>query len=828
MNPKHSDPSYSNPRLDSKTGEKVWARAPYNFVRLPERIITVELPPDQDIYSGNTGFITCEVVTRSPTYIRGMSTPESLKLQTELEKAEEERINANRKVSQQEKDTRNEQESTIKELQAPFFSSGERSLIPGSSLRGMIRNIVEIITYSKIRWVGNEPSFSFRAVAAQNNDPLRDPYRNLIGSNGKNIRAGYLNKVGDQWEIQPARMPSDQKLPETSGYLKVKERNIDTRLLPGYLEFNSPNYLPQIFDVCFDTSVGKDRNGRPITAISHIGPRGAGFKYNGVMVSSGNMLETGKSSQKSPRKNLALILEASSKKKIRISTQAVNDYLVSLTPYQKENLTAWGGEEWGCLCDGAPVFYIDPGRDNEVIYFGHSPNFRVPIRLPGADHASNPLDFIPSEMRKDEVMDSADAIFGWTPEPDSQRKSSCAGRVFFGDATLLTEGEDIWFKPQTKTITPHVLSGAKATTFQHYLVQDKALGHDPDSKKTLAHYGTLPPGTQIRGRKQYWHQGSSPQIEANTTKELEHESQLTRIQPLKAGVRFAFTVRFENLSETELGAILWALQPHGNGDETCVHKIGMGKPLGMGAVHIDRVDLHLTDRVNKRYARLFDESAEIKWNEGFDAIENDFAGSFEQTMLTATSETNSGVTSFAELPPVQDLITMMAWRGEDPGITWSEWTRYMEIEHGSGKLNEFKERPVLPTPAEVVKWSNGKFTHQNPFVHQGSSKSGQTATQVTKQLPVSVTRPPEPGDSINGEVMDVEPGGKVYLIVVTAQEPAVKKWLREVGDTVEIVAEIQSTNRGSRTFRDGDAVRLEVLSVQEDANGWLIDCRLAK
>ncbi len=53
---------------------------------------------------------------------------------------------------------------------------------------------------------------------------------------------------------------------------------------------------------------------------------------------------------------------------------------------------------------------------------------------------------------------------------------------------------------------------------------------------------------------------------------------------------------------------------------------------------------------------------------------------------------------------------MMAWRGDDPGSDWLDWTRYMEIERGTEKENEFKERPVLPSPLEVPRWAAGNPT----------------------------------------------------------------------------------------------------------------------
>jgi CRISPR-associated protein (TIGR03986 family) len=823
MSPKHNEPTYDDPRRDSKTGEKVWARAPYNFIRLPEKIVTVDLPPRQDIYSGYTGSITCEMVTRAPTYIRGMATPELIRKLAIMAKAEEERKASKRKLTPIEKEEKETQEIELKELQAPFFGLDGQPFIPGSSLRGMIRSIVEIITYSKVRWVGGEPTFSFRAVAAQNDDPLKEPYRSIMGGNGANVRAGYLHRKGNDWVIYPARTPAELGLLEKGGYLKVKERVLLESHLHGYIDLNDPNYHLQYLSVSFDTEDRKDRNNKPYTAVTRIAPCESNLRFTGSMVvCSGNMLETGRGAQRTRRKNQALVLEPAPGKEIPISRQAVEDYKLSLTPFQREELSAWGGGEWGCLKEGAPVFYVWSGREKEVVYFGHSPNFRVPVRLPGQDHASNPLDFVPLELRADELVDCADAMFGWTPEPGGKRKDSCAGRVFFSDADLLSTGADLWYSP--KPIVPHVLSGPKATTFQHYLTQDRDLGHSPDFKKTLAHYGTPRTETQIRGRKWYWHKGSRPDIEANA-KERKHESQLTRIQPLKEGVRFCFTIQFENLRDYELGALLWALQPHSGGNETYVHKIGMGKPLGMGAVQIERAELSLTDRTKLRYTHLFDEGNQ--WAEGSEPARQDFTTQYEEFILSAISGIHPNAGKAADLPPMKDLLAMMAWRGDDPGENWREWTRYMEIEYGAGKLNEFKERPVLPSPGEVLRWISGNPSSTAETGSHASSPPAERPIQIVPE-PFQPAWPPKKGAVLFGKVLDVEPHGKVYLSITRADDAASNSWLRKNGDEVEIVGVIQPKHISGKSYREGSGeIRLIVVSAQEDASGWLIECRPA-
>ncbi|WP_423225852.1 TIGR03986 family type III CRISPR-associated RAMP protein [Candidatus Amarolinea aalborgensis] len=686
---KHTNPS--RPRRD----RSVAAHAPYNFVPLPERMVPAREPlPAHNAYQKDTltGWIDCELETCSPTYVRGMMTRKMFEEQGEK---------APDKLTVEEK-----------ELRAPFFSGSEAMIegrpvpaIPGSSLRGMLRMLVEIIGYGRMRWVGKAPTFTFRAVAAGADDPLRDPYQDVLGRFGVNVRAGYLIQKGSTWYVQPAKLPADMGWPERGSYLKVKERSIPQDALPKLIRLNSPSYRPQLHAVSFEADVQTGKNGRYV-AITKIGERKAGHKHVGVLVCSGNMVETGKPGQESPRKNHALVLNVDLKARtLRIRKQALEDYRKGLTPFQKEELTNWGGED-GCLKNGAPVFYIAQG--DEVIYFGHSPNFRIPARLFGSDRAALPTDFVPEGLRNAPSTDLADAIFGWVEEaetgPITDRALKLpigrAGRVTVSDADFVRALDGVWLKPNS--IKPRTLGTPKPTTFQHYLVQDRRLGHDPDDKRSLAHYGTSPEQTQIRGHKLYWHQGNTPDIEASAKpsssgrdKMRDHESQATRIIPVKPGVRFRFTIHFENLRSEELGALMWALTLPGEPGKVYRHKIGMGKPLGMGSIAIVS-KLHITDR-SQRYEQLFSDAA---WDEASALTKPDeYVRAFERYLLNE-QRIAPQKSRLAEVERIQMLLALLEWH--ESSTEWLSTTRYMEIERGEGKINEYKERPVLPDPLAIL------------------------------------------------------------------------------------------------------------------------------
>jgi hypothetical protein len=176
----------------------------------------------------------------------------------------------------------------------------------------------------------------------------------------------------------------------------------------------------------------------------------------------------------------------------------------------------------------------------------------------------------------------------------------------------------------------------------------------------------------------------------------EKDTQHTHIRPLKAGVSFKFQARFENLSDEELGALMWILNIAA--DNNIRLKFGMGKPLGMGAIQI-KAQLHKSNSM-QRYASLLNGQV---WS-GDPQKDTDSGNSAMQSFVDFMS--NDLETEFMKHSRIRALLTMLQWPGPA-----REWTRYMEIEYPDpkdrrGKRNEYKERPVLPSPFGV--WSKLK------------------------------------------------------------------------------------------------------------------------
>ena len=660
MNPKHHNPT-------KKRRDRFWAHAPYNFVPLPEGVVTLDGKiPGHDVYTGYTGYISCMLETRSPIYTRCAVDPEFFRQWIDKPFYEFPEDQKNRL--------------------AQCFSLDNAVLpaIPGSSLRGMVRALVEIAGYGKIKPVTDQPKVTFRAVAAAYDDPLSQPYKYALN----NVKVGYLEKHGDAWYVHPAQRPANLELPEKNPFLKVKDQPDLNQAIPGLIRFKQDGYRPQYHEIRFDCMSSQNKRGKKFVRVLNIGGLSSAGKYAGVLVCSGNMAESGEASS-SKRKTYVLVLERDrNSTSILIPQQVIKDYIDSLTDFQRELPF---DEHHGCLIEGRPIFYLESNR--EVIAFGHTTNFRVPAWFIdiGKRRAATPLDFAPTSLICPEKTDLAEAIFGYVESKNQERRPvACAGRVFFSDAHFESAQNGIWLSENP--ITPKVLASPKPTTFQHYLVQDKSKRHHPDVKQQLAHYATSAQETTIRGHKLYWHRDKVGlnEIREGPEKIAKAPKQHTRIKPVNSGVTFSFCIFFECLCDFELGALIWALTLPGEAGKDYCQSLGMGKPLGLGAVKITPT-LYLSDRT-ARYTELF---AESNWYQGEKQESNmqQFVRAFETFVLDELDARERGqARSLKEIERIKMLLKMLEWPGPDRSLT-----EYMTIE----PTNEYKERPVLPDPLHI-------------------------------------------------------------------------------------------------------------------------------
>jgi CRISPR-associated protein (TIGR03986 family) len=173
-----------------------------------------------------------------------------------------------------------------------------------------------------------------------------------------------------------------------------------------------------------------------------------------------------------------------------------------------------------------------------------------------------------------------------------------------------------------------ILAAPRPSAVEHYLTQ--ARRNERQDGGTLITYGDLftdsalagEPRGELKGRKFYLHQPDAAS-DATCYQQLDDETVKGNQVALarfisKPGAQFRFTLRFQNLRLWELGAVLLALEPEPLLDEALrlaspggrrrleniknaagtpaqplfAHKLGHGRPLGLGSVRIQVDELH--------------------------------------------------------------------------------------------------------------------------------------------------------------------------------------------------------------------------------------------
>lgn len=622
------------------------AYAPYNFIPLNRRVVeinpTIPLANKYDA-ERNTGWIDLEIEALTPLYIRGTLTKDEMKAGWESKDKPE------------------------------FFAPANRIRIPGSSLRGMVRNMSEIASFGRFHFFEDRRLY-YRGLADRSN--LRTEYQQRMSSYDRSKRRPQYNF--------------------SVGILRKQQTN--KRGLHFEIKSSGSNFK-QIF---------KDEARKLVQAG---GQEYAPFNFyavdEGYIVVSGDMPNKKRDWLIShPPVNAEIISIPDEDMRSYIEDRTRDDRVPNLLELARQSKNDEGD---------VPCFYVrwQDANGKDRVSFGHTGMFRLAYEKAIGEHVSTishriddqtlqkAMNVVPKssfekvrklngkeytlnelaatleskELKWGEIkkvlqssakIDFTEAVFG--------NEHTFAGRVFFEDAFLIGSQNG----SQMGEETPQILSTPKPTTFQHYLVQNS------DEVRQLNHYNSL---TALRGYKLYWHKSGERWVETDQAKLDSSPSQYTKIKPVKAGTRFFGRIRFENLSDKELGALLFSLDlPEG-----CAHKLGMGKPLGLGSVRLNP-RLYLSDR-QKRYRNF---SAE--WDNKIAPADAEFEKikrEFEKYVMEKLGEDSSK--RLWETERLRELLVMLQI---DAGKELEKIgaNNYMRIE----PQNEFKNRYVLPSASRIA------------------------------------------------------------------------------------------------------------------------------
>jgi CRISPR-associated protein (TIGR03986 family) len=253
------------------------------------------------------------------------------------------------------------------------------------------------------------------------------------------------------------------------------------------------------------------------------------------------------------------------------------------------------------LKDGDLVFFrpADNGREIEEIALSSIWRNRVESKWNGVTKAARAVNFfseidfeLPPFDAAREKITIAEQLFGFVQDDkDEKQKSSLAlaGRLYFSHAQT-NAGNDCFLPPVTLRILDSPKPPSPALYFKEREGRNRYI-----AKRKLSLDDHSP-----QGRKFYLHHRQQDiNAEAWQTHSNDRMKQKVKITPIKSGIEFYFHIDFDNLSERELGMLLYSLKPA----PEFRHKIGMGKSLGLGAINIEPVGLFRIHR-QSRYSAV--------------------------------------------------------------------------------------------------------------------------------------------------------------------------------------------------------------------------------
>jgi len=510
--------------------------SPYNFVPLSNIIVNPDwadkVTHDVPFEDGMSGELALEMEAMSPVYVRN---------------------------SEGTNDT-------------DFFSAvftgedKEKYMIPGSSIKGVFRNVLEIASFGKLSRISNR-RYSIR-------DLYYRPYtEKLTARHGGHIvplaKSGWLFEEGEHWYIIPC------------SYARVEQEEIRriSREFPTTRGSSVGKYkkyrgkLNVLFELSSDlVHLHKDKELK--IEYKKVKRLGQGDQ-KGTLVFTG---QPNDASKKGSKHMEFVFYNKQEGKIIPINDNIKEDFeFIHTDPVSGKPNEEW--EYWRRKLHGevdrVPVFYLTRDAEAEVSEenppesMGLAMMYRLPYNLSVGDAVRNTnKEHFPGK-KEPYKPDLADLIFGYV-----HGDKALKGRVQIGHFRETKESE-IARKAIERRNVRTVLGSPRPTYYPNYIKQNAKNGELSGDYKTY-----MDKDAKIRGWKRY----PVRSIEDQPLPEVpgDNPNIAVTFSPLPKGCVFEGKIRFHNLKPEELGALLWVITLGGNGNRH--HQVGMAKPLGFGRV----------------------------------------------------------------------------------------------------------------------------------------------------------------------------------------------------------------------------------------------------
>lgn len=525
--------------------------APFNFVPLSEKVFSPDwaeqVSHDIPFEDSQSGMIEISMTAKSPIFVR---------------------------------DHKDEEE---------FCHHNGVQYIPGSSVKGMIRNVLEILSFSKMSQLDDD-TYAVR--------DLRNRELYMSKMTPEKTLCGWLKKTESGYVIEDCGKPGRVKHEEID---KIYNMDFASKFRQGKFANKAKDKTAKIkyemiksndFEHGFEY-VKKDVN-REI------------YRYDKNSTKKGTLVLTGQpSARKEPQgqKPSGKVYEFvffDSRGEIKISKETYENFLFAYfdkrttEPKESPDWTYWKKKlENG---DKVPVFFQKNGK--EVAHFGLSYLYKLP-------YAHSVKDGMPPLHKDDSRKDLAQTMFGYISNDEALK-----GRVQFSHFKAVERAETLDKRTE-------ILGTPRASYYPIYVKQEEG-----------KLFSTFMDGDfAISGWKRYpIHKGSG----VRKTTQTGNENVGTTFRPLKEGVVFEGKVRYHNLKKAELGALLSALTFHGT--DGCFHNIGMAKALGYGKIALKLSGIEDIGTYLKAFEVELSEQVE-NWSE---------SEQLKELLSMATEQENSG------------------------------------------------------------------------------------------------------------------------------------------------------------------------------------------
>jgi CRISPR-associated protein (TIGR03986 family) len=442
----------------------------------------------------------------------------------------------------------------------------ETYLVPGSALRGMLRSVIEIAGFGRLRQV-DDHRYGLRDITRADT-----PYARAVN---REIHAGFLRRgPGGVRELVPCRWA---KL----GHADL-ERWWQVRLPIFRRGMGVADKYRLWGDICRRNGINNPLaiactiDGDRVSALS-----GSTIAYP---VLTGQINDRDR--DRNAKQNDFVFYDRNEDATIQVADADWRAFLLIHGDQDGERAgnASWPSHWRACFNrdEEIPVFWINDGvrHDERRVRLGLA---RMPklawdwsihelIEHTDAAHLKGP--------EQGEGYDLADLLFGALADAPGR---ILKGRVSLGNAPVEpVNGES----PCPERHGPTILNGPKPTYYPNYIRQQT----DADGRLASRDYATCIRANaadrpEIRGQKRYPVRPVAAVQPLTPEQAQGSQAVATILHPLPAGTRFSGRILFHNLRPFELGALIWALT-WGNNDRLR-HSLGMGKPFGLGQVHFE-------------------------------------------------------------------------------------------------------------------------------------------------------------------------------------------------------------------------------------------------